>query len=129
MRLKSRIDGLDRLGRALGAATASQALAAELRVAADDIRERAAAALADGAPPDSRTGALAASLQVRATPDGSGFEIGTPLDYGWHLEHGSRSRPAFPWLAPAAEVARPAFLARMRGALNAALAAALGRGR
>jgi hypothetical protein len=127
MRLRARIDGLDRFAAALGEAADDAALSAELRATAEDIRERAAANLADGAAPESRSGALAQSLQVWPDPKGGAIRVGTAMDHGWHLEHGSRLRPPSPWLAPAAEEARPAFLARMRSALNAALASALRR--
>jgi len=127
MRLRNRIEGLDRLGAALSEVAAPQTLSADLGDAADAIRERAAANLTDGASPDSRSGALAQSLKVAPTSDGESYTVSTALDYGWHLEFGSRRRPASPWLAPAAESARPGLLARMRSRLNVTLAAALRR--
>jgi hypothetical protein len=128
MRLRGRVDGLGRLGAALAGIAEGGALSPGLRETAEEIRARAAANLADGAPPDSRSGALARSLTVSPASDG-GFTVGTPLDYGWHLELGSLARRPAPWLAPAAEDARPGLLARLRERLNGTLAAALRRTR
>jgi hypothetical protein len=63
---------------------------------------------------------LARSLTVQPAQDGS-YTVSTPLDYGWHLEFGSLSRPAHPWLEPAAEDARQGFIARMASRIGATL--------
>jgi hypothetical protein len=120
VKLTGRIDGLAELNARLSAIADDASLAPDLQATAGEIKDRAAARLADGVPPDSRSGALARSLTVQPAEDG-GYTISTPLDYGWHLEFGSLTRPPSPWLAPAAEAARPGFIARMAGRLNAAL--------
>ena len=114
MKLTSRVDGLDRLTARLSALADERAVADDLRDTAEEIRDRAAAALGDGG----SSGALATSLTV--SPDGDGgYVVGTPLDHGWHREFGSRARPAAPWLAPAAEEARPGLVARLARRLDA----------
>ncbi len=127
MKLSGRVEGLDTLSTGLAAIAEEAAFAPDLKATAEDIRARAAASLADGAPPESRSGVLARSLAVAQGDDGA-VTVGTPLDYGWHLEFGSRARPARPWLAPAAEDARPGFVTRIASRMNAVLAAALRRG-
>jgi hypothetical protein len=119
VKLNARVEGLAALGARFFAVAEEASFAPDLQHAAEDIRRHAAANLADGAPPDNRTSALAKSLTVR--PDGAGgYTVSTPLDHGWHLEFGSLARPAAPWLAPAAEEAQPSLLARIRARLNAA---------
>jgi hypothetical protein len=116
MRMRGRVEGLARFQAALAEIARGEGIAEETAAAADEIRKRAAANLPDGA--------LAQSLAVSASGDG-GYTVSTPLDNGWHLEFGSRGRPAAPWLAPAAEDARRGFLARIRNRLNGTAAAAL----
>lgn len=120
MRLRGRIEGLARFQAALAEIGGGEDIAQDLAATAEDIRKRAAANLPDGA--------LAQSLTVNASGDG-GYTVSTPLDHGWHREFGSIGRPATPWLAPAAEDAKPALLARIRNRLNGAAAAALRRAR
>jgi hypothetical protein len=120
-----RLDGLGALGARLSG-IADAALASELEAAAEEIRERAAANLnASGG--GGSTGALVASLRVSAVADG-GYVVGTPLDHGWHREFGSRTRPAAPWLAPAAEDARPGLAARIARRIDATLRRAAPKG-
>ena len=120
MKLTGRINGLASLNARLSAMTDDALFTPDLQDAAKDIRERALARLADGVPPDSRSGALAQSLTVQPAADGS-YIVGTPLDYGWHLEFGSLDRAAAPWLAPAAEAARPGLIARIAGRVGATM--------
>jgi hypothetical protein len=120
VKLKARVEGLAALGTRFSAVAEEASFTPDLQHAAEDIRQRAAAHLADGASSDDRTGALGKSLSV--SPDGAGgYTVSTPLDHGWHLEFGSLARPAAPWLAPAAEEAQPSLVARIRARLNAAL--------
>ena len=97
---KSGVDGLDRLSEKLARTFNETALNEALLASGKSVIEAARTNLQDGAPPDTRTGALAASLFAETGPDGN-VRIGTPLDYGWHLEMGTLTRPAHPWLAPA----------------------------
>jgi hypothetical protein len=116
MRMCGRVEGLAGFQAALAEIARGEGIAEETAATADEIRDRAAAHLPDGV--------LAQSLSVTASGDG-GYTVSTPLDHGWHLEFGSIGRPAAPWLAPAAEAARPGFLARIRNRLNGTTAAAL----
>ncbi len=108
MKLHGRVVGLDQLSSRLSAIADEAAFAADLRETAEEIRERAAANLAGGGASD----ALARSVTVSANGQG-GYVVGTPLDYGWHREFGSRRRAARPWLTPAAEEAGPGLVARL----------------
>lgn len=127
MRLRASIAGLPRLGGALSGIAEGAAVSEALRETAEDIRERAAAALTDGgAGLEASSGALARSLTLSQADDGSAL-VSTPLEHGWHLEHGTLRRPARPWLGPAAEATRPGLIARLRERLNSGLASALRR--
>lgn len=110
------------------------ALARALEAGAEDLREaaremisepRAGGSSKPGAPPRRDTGRLRDSLFVRTSADGLSAEVGTELAYGAHLEFGTRSMPARPWLHPAFEVTRT----RIRECLRAAARDALSRGR
>jgi hypothetical protein len=115
VKLTTRVDGLGELEARLSRLADRRAIATDLREAAEEIRERAAANLASGG----SSGELAVSLTV--TPDGdSGFVVATPLDHGWHREFGSRRRAAEPWLGPAAEAALPGLPARLAARLRRA---------
>jgi hypothetical protein len=114
VRLTGRLDGLQQMHRALRRIAETSELQERLRAGAEDIRAAARAGLGDGRPPDSPTGALAASLTVEMADDGMSARIGTGLDYGWHLEFGTLTRPATPWLEPALDEARPGILARLK---------------
>jgi hypothetical protein len=124
--MRGGVAGLGGLNAALAEIGRAEALDEALAETAEDIRRRAAAMLADGAPPDSRTGALADTLTVTRDGDG-GYVVGTPLDHGWHLEFGSTAKPAMPWLTPAAEDARAGLADRAKDSLNAAVADAVRR--
>ncbi|WP_088348504.1 MULTISPECIES: hypothetical protein [Rhodomicrobium] len=110
MKLDARIEGLGAFGDALERIADPSGLAEVLETAAESICGAARVKLADGQPPDSRSGALAASLTVEAASDGAGYKVGTPLDYGWHLEFGSLGRAATPWLEPSLDDARPGIV-------------------
>ena len=120
MKLNARVEGLAALGTRFSAVAEEASFAPDLQHAAEDIRQRATANLADGASSDDRTGALGKSLTV--SPDGAGgYTVSTPLDHGWHLEFGNLARPATPWLTPAAEESQPSLVPRIRARLNTAL--------
>lgn len=126
MKLRASLWGLPRLGGALSGIAGEAAISEAIRETAKDIRERAAANLAEGAALDASSSALARSLTLSQADNGSAT-VATPLDHGWRREFGSLRRAARPWLAPAAETARPGLVVRLRERLNAALAAALRR--
>jgi hypothetical protein len=128
VRLRGGVGGLDGLNAALAEIGRAGVLDEALAATAEDIRQRAAARLDDGAPPDGSSGALAESLSVVRDGDG-GFAVATPLDHGWHLEFGSATRAAMPWLTPAAEDARPGLAERAKDDLNAVIADAVRRQR
>ncbi len=113
MKISIRLGRLPDLTASLSHLANLDGLADALEDAASQVRDAAVARLSDGQPPNSHTGALAKSLTV--TRDGSGlsYTLSTPLDHGWHLEHGGLQRPATPWLAPAFEDARPAIERRL----------------
>ena len=114
MKIAARFEGMDGLSATLSGIADAAGLGGVLEAAAADVRDAAAANLADGQPPDSRSGALAQSLAVTPGGDGLSFTVATPLDYGWHLEFGSLSHPATPWLAPAIDAALPSIERRLR---------------
>jgi hypothetical protein len=101
----SGIDGLGRLSQMLPRMLDDDALNEALLASGEAVIEAARANLEDGAPPETRSGALAASLFADLGPDG-GVRIGTPLDHGWHLEMGTLTRPAYPWLTAALDSQR-----------------------
>jgi hypothetical protein len=127
MRLRGRIDGLAGFRTALDE-IARAPVTEDVAATAEDVRERAVANLSEGAGRGNQTGALAQSLEINPGSD-AGYNVGTLLDQGWHLEFGSRTRPAAPWLAPALDDARPGLLERIRNRLNDTAAAALRRAR
>jgi hypothetical protein len=119
MKMTGRLHGLEGLRRTLLRIADEASLRDAIRDSAEDVREAARANLRDGQPPDGRSGALAGSLSVEMTDSGQSAYIGTGLDYGWHLEFGSLTRPPTPWLEPALDAARPGILARLRYRLAA----------
>jgi hypothetical protein len=120
MKFASRLEGLDVFRSALARIADEDELSRHLEASAREVEEAARANLDDGRPPESRSGALAASLAVSLASDGKSASVGTPLDYGWHLEFGALARPAEPWLSPALDGKRPGILARLRNWLSGA---------
>lgn len=114
MKLTNQLNGLDDLRKALSGIADETALRGAVEAGAEDVGKAAQQQLNDGLPPESRSGALARSLIVEAAEDGKSARIGTPLDYGWHLEMGSLNRPAMPWLEPAFNDSRSGILSRIR---------------
>ncbi len=117
MTFRANISGLPGLSRALARIVDEADLQAELQAAAEEVRAAAIANLSDGAPPETRTGTLARSLFIEI-PRGGGARIGTPLDYGWHLEMGTQTRAAYPWLAPALQDHSAEIIAQLRRLLS-----------
>jgi hypothetical protein len=119
MIFKSRVDGLGDLSRALSRLADSAELNEALLATAEDVRSEARANLNNGAPPETRTGNLARSIFAEIDSSGNA-RIGTPLDYGWHLEHGSSTLPAYPWLEPALQARRETLILQIRRWLESA---------
>lgn len=120
MKFSAELRGMGALRAGLAGVSRSDGLAQVLNACADDVRDAAAARLSRSTQPDGRTDALVRSLTV-ARDDGGGGDgdgmsvtISTQLDYGWHLEHGSLTRPPTPWLAPALDEAAPSIRLRLR---------------
>ena len=108
-----------------------EAVARAVEAGAEDLREaaremisepRAAGPSEPGTPPRSETGRLRDSLFVRTSADGLSAEVGTDLDYGAHLEFGTQTMPARPWLHPAFEATRKRIKERIRAAARDAMA-------
>jgi hypothetical protein len=97
---RSRVEGLGRLSKLTARMLDDAALNEALLASGEAVIEAARANLEDGAPPNRRSGALEASLFAAVGPD-SQIRIGTPLEHGWHLEMGTLTRPAYPWLTAA----------------------------
>jgi hypothetical protein len=115
VRVTSHLTGTAELKAALDRIADEQTLRQEIEAAAQDLREAAQRQLSDAHPPESRTGALARSLHVALASGGPPeASISTPLPYGWHLEFGTLTRPAQPWLAPALDEIRPRILQQIR---------------
>ena len=114
MKIQASVDGLASLRSGLAGIADETALAKALAATAEEVRSGALANLQDGKPPESRQGALAASLSITTAANGLSVTVGTALPQGWHLEFGSLSRPATPWLEPALQAAHPGILARIR---------------
>ncbi len=135
---RARIDGVRRLGQTLRRIVRDQdealaiALAAGAEALRDDARRvlgRGAAAgpSAPGEPPRRRSGRLAASVFAQRDTDGLGAAVGTRLDYGTHLEFGTRTVAARPWLLPAFQAAQSNLRARFARAARRALRKSLAR--
>lgn len=83
---------------------------------------RAGASSLPGEPPRRDSGRLRDSLFVRTSRDGLSAQIGTDLDYGFHLEFGTQTMPPRPWLHPAIEIAKPRIKRRIAAAVRDSLA-------
>lgn len=114
MKLSGRVRDAGNLSRSLQLLAQTRDVDKALRDGAEDIRAEAAETLSDGLPPDSHTGALAASLTVVRGTKPLSYQVFTPLDYGWFLEVGSLKRAPQPWLEPAFERRISALLANLR---------------
>lgn len=78
------------------------AMESVLRHVAEAVKEEALSALSDGVAPETRTGALAASLKVARFPDGA-FSVGSDAPYAWYVEFGFYDgRESDGWLSRAA---------------------------
>ncbi len=73
-------------------------------------------ASAKGEPPMTDTGRLASSVETRV--DGLTGYIFTRLDYGKHLEFGTKNIDPRPWLNPSIEEERPKFINAIKGLLR-----------
>ena len=135
---RTQIAGVRRLGQALRRMVRDQdeAMAIALAAGAEALREdvtrvlgRSAAAgpSAPGEPPRRRSGRLADSVFAQRDADGLGAVVGTRLDYGMHLEFGTRTMAARPWLLPAFQAAQSSLRARFARAARRALANNLDR--
>lgn len=109
MKFTAQLRGMAELNATLSGIAKADGLADTLAASAEDVLDAARANLSDGAPPDSRTGALARSLNITRSADGFSATVSTPLVYGWHLEYGGMMRAARPWLAPALDAAAPSI--------------------
>ncbi len=78
-------------------------------------------ASAPGEAPATDTGALAASVHWALWASGLGGSVGTNLEYGKHLEHGTSRIEPRPWLFPAAERNRRKIVERLKTAVREAL--------
>jgi hypothetical protein len=112
MKLTAQLRGMAELNARLASLAKSEGLAETLQLSAEDALDAARANLSDGAPPDSRTGALARSPNITPSADGISVTVSTQLIYGWHLEYGGLTRAATPWLAPALDAAAPSIKVR-----------------
>jgi hypothetical protein len=108
--------------RALARAIAESA--EDLRQTARDLLDepRAGAPSRPGEPPRRDSGRLRDGLFVRTSHDGLSAQVGTDLDYGFHLEFGTQAMSARPWLHPAIELAKPRIKRRIVQALRDTLA-------
>ncbi|MEJ2124534.1 MAG: HK97 gp10 family phage protein [Alphaproteobacteria bacterium] len=119
MKFTAQLRGIAELNARLASLAKSEGLTKTLQSCAEDALSAARANLSDGTPPDSRTGALARSLSVTPSADGSSVTVSTPLTYGWYLEYGVLTRSATPWLAPALDDAAPSIKVRFGEWLDA----------
>jgi len=66
----------------------------------------------EGSAPNTDTGRLVSSVQVEVTP--LGIFVGSTLEYAGHLEYGTKTMGARPWLIPAVEKNKAAIERLMR---------------
>lgn len=109
MMIRIEASGLDRVVRTLARGAQPAGLDAALRLAAETVRQAALDALSDGQAPQTRTGALAASLTVTSLPQGDGYAVSSDAPQAAALEFGTLRQPARPWFLPAAQSALPAI--------------------
>lgn len=132
MSLRVTLSGAGRLAARLDrlADQVEWAVQAAIEEGAHDLRREARELLdvaghgeasAPGEPPRRQTGTLRDSLTVALAPDRLSARVGTDLDSGAHLEFGTQAIAPRPWLAPAAENARPKIQARIEEAVRQAM--------
>ena len=96
-------------------------LTGRLKVVADQVVAKAAldleAQAKSRAPVD--TGFLKGSIQARKVRDGQ-WEVTVGADYGLYVEYGTVHTRAQPFLGPAVDVVRPAFIQAMRTVVSRA---------
>lgn len=76
-------------------------------------------ASAPGDAPNTDTGALVRSIKA-VNLSGPAAKVGTPQDYGWFLEFGTRQMAPRPWLIPAAQKNRRFLVDKLREAIERA---------
>ena len=74
-----------------------------------------------GEAPASDTGRLSGSIMALKSIYGDGWLVGTALDYGKHLELGTKEIKPRPWLIPALEKNRNAIENNIKSAIKAKL--------
>jgi hypothetical protein len=121
MKFTAQLRGMAELNAKLSGLAKAEGLADTLQSCAEDVLDAARANLSDGTPPDSRTGALARSLNITPSADGFSVTVSTPLIYSRHLEYGGLTRAATPWLAPALDTAAPSIKVRFGEWLDEAI--------
>lgn len=103
--------------------SAVQAAAGRVWVAVHEELAEEASPSRPGRSPGRVTGALFGSIRIQLDEDGLGASIGSVLDYGAHLEFGTRQMPARPFLNPALERSKRAILNIIEQAASAAVGA------
>ena len=78
-------------------------------------------ASAPGEAPAADTGRLDGSIMALKSIYGDGWLVGTALDYGKHLEFGTKDIKPRPWLIPALEANRNAIENNIKSAIKAKL--------
>ena len=78
-------------------------------------------ASAAGQAPAVDTGTLVRSIQAIKSIYGDGWLVGTNIEYGKHLEFGTKNMAARPWLIPALEKHRKAVYTSIQKAIKASL--------
>ncbi len=124
MRLQARLLEAPRLARRLRllAETRRLAVAAAVAEGAEALRDEVRLSLSQAGPsgpgeaPARRSGRLAASVTAETATDGLSAEVGSDLDYGRHLEFGTRRLAARPWLLPAFHRMAPGIARRLLAA-------------
>jgi len=63
--------------------------------------------------PKVQTGRLRSSIAHEVSP--SEVVIGTNVNYGKYLEHGTSKMPPYPWLFPSVELKKPEIIQALKG--------------
>ncbi len=101
MKIVVDMTGLEAFEERLVALAELPGMQAELLKMGEEVRAQARANLNDGSPPESRSGELARSLEVKLDRTTGTIRVGTPLSYGRSLEFGTVNAPEKPWFGPA----------------------------